>query len=245
MSCRTLHSVNIILFEVAETGRPLPLDDPRAVHILQVLRRQTGESFDAGLIDGPRGKATLDAIGESTLTLSFAWGVEPPPLEPITLIVGLPRPQTARKVLEEAAALGVQAMHFVTSERGDPGYAQSRLWTTDEWRRHLIMGAEQAFSTRLPPVTAGRGLAEVVGQVEVGGTRVALDNYESPRALGATGLTAPVTIAIGPERGWTGAERELLRSAGFRFVHLGERVLRVETACVASIALVRAELGSM
>jgi RsmE family RNA methyltransferase len=55
----------------------------------------------------------------------------------------------------------------------------------------------------------------------------------------------PVVIAVGPERGWSARERTLLRDAGFRCVHLGERVLRVETACVASISLVRAQLGRM
>jgi 16S rRNA (uracil1498-N3)-methyltransferase len=237
--------VNLVLFEPGETRQPLPLDDPRARHVLQVLRRATGDSFDAGLLDGPRGKATLDAVERGGLRLSFTWGEEPPPLEPIFLVVGLPRPQTARKVLEEATALGVSAMHFVTGERGDPGYAQSRLWTTGEWRRHLIAGAAQAFSTRLPRVTWGVSLDEAVAATSAPGTRIALDNYEAPEALGAIEVTEPVTIAIGPERGWTQSERTLLRAASFRFAHLGERVLRVETACVASIALVRAGLGRM
>lgn len=237
--------MNIVLFDTEEIDRPLPAGDPRALHVLQVLRRVPGDSFDAGLIDGPRGKATLKAIEPGGLRLSFAWGEPPPPLEPITLIVGLPRPQTARKVLEEATALGVEAMHFVTSEHGDPGYGQSRLWTTDEWRRHVIAGAAQAFTTRLPQVSAGRSIDEVIDTVDAAGTRLALDNYESPDALGALLLTAPVTLAIGPERGWTQAERERLRAAPFRFAHLGERVLRVETACVASIAIVRAGLGRM
>jgi len=187
----------------------------------------------------------IEAIDAAGLRLRFQWAKEPPPLEPVTLVIGLPRPQTARKVLEEATALGVQAMHFVTSERGEPGYGRSRLWTSGEWRRHIIAGAEQAFSTRLPAVTWDRSLAEAVQGADLGGTRLALDNYESPEALGSTEAIAPVTIAVGPERGWTQAERGLLRDAGFRFVHLGERVLRVETACVAAIAMVRTALGSM
>jgi RsmE family RNA methyltransferase len=235
----------LILFEPYEVSRPLPLNDPRAKHVLDVLRRGVGDSFDVGLINGPRGKATVEGIDAGSLRLSFTWGEEPPALEPVTLIVGLPRPQAARKVLEEATTLGVQAMHFVTSERGEPGYVQSRLWSTGEWRRHVIAGAEQAFSTRLPAVTWGRGLAEAVCALDAPGPRLALDNYESPSAMGEVAMAAPVTIAIGPERGWTGGERELLREAGFQFVHLGERVLRVETACVAAITLVRAGLGSM
>ena len=237
--------VNLILFDPDETQRPLLPDDRRARHVLEVLRRRVGDSFDVGLIDGPRGRATIVSLDAAGLSLSFEWGEEPPPIEPITLIVGLPRPQTARKVLEEATALGVSTMHFVTSERGDPGYGQSRLWSSGEWRRHVIAGAEQAFTTRLPAVTWGRRLTDVFEDLAAGGSRLALDNYDAPVGLGAIEAASPVTIAIGPERGWVDGERGVLRDAGFHFVHLGERVLRVETACVAAVALARAKLGSM
>jgi len=237
--------VNLILFELKETQRPLPLDDRRARHILEVLKRKPGEDFEAGLIDGPRGKSVLEAIDETALHLRFVWGPEPPALEPITLIVGLPRPQTARKVLEEATALGVSAMHFFCSELGERSYSQSKLWNSDEWRRHLNAGAEQAFSTRLPVVTWDRTLAAVTDGIAANGTRIALDNYGSPERLGALTVTAPVTLVLGPERGWSASERDLLREAGFHFAHLGERVLRVETACVAAITIARAGLGSL
>jgi 16S rRNA (uracil1498-N3)-methyltransferase len=235
--------VNIILFEPAETSQPLPLTDPRARHITGVLRFGTGDTFDAGIIDGPRGKATISAIDATAMRLEFAWGAEPPPLDPITLILGLPRPQTARKILEEATALGVAAMRFVTADRGEPNYANSRLWTTAEWRRHLVAGAAQAFSTRLPGVSCGGNLRDAVAALPPGGTRLALDNYEGSIRLSAASVTAPVTLAIGPERGWSPSERDQLRANGFGLAHLGERVLRVETACVAAIALIQAKLA--
>jgi hypothetical protein len=58
--------VNLILFAPAETTTPLPRTDPRALHILRVLRRQRGETFDCGLINGPRGKATVTALDAQT-----------------------------------------------------------------------------------------------------------------------------------------------------------------------------------
>jgi RsmE family RNA methyltransferase len=52
-----------------------------------------------------------------------------------------------------------------------------------------------------------------------------------------------VVLAFGAERGWSAAERALLRESGFTFAHLGERVLRTETACLVAITLIRAKLG--
>jgi RsmE family RNA methyltransferase len=237
--------VNIILFSPAEVELPLPRRDPRARHILEVLRRAPGGDFDAGLINGPRGKATLREITDETLILSFTWGAPPPPLAPIHLIVGLPRPQTARDILREGTTLGLAAMDFVRTERGDPGYGQSSLWSSHEWEDLLIAGAAQAFCTRLPVVRHGLTLAEAIAGRSAERTLVALDNYEAPvslRDLELTGRPA-VTLALGAERGWSAAERNLLLQHGFLFAHLGDRVLRTETACIAAVTLLKAKLG--
>jgi 16S rRNA (uracil1498-N3)-methyltransferase len=238
--------VNIILFSPEEVQLPLSGKDFRARHILGVLRRKPGDTFDAGLIGGPRGKGTLLAVGaDGALTLSFAWGEAPPPPAPLRLLVGLPRPQTARDILREGAALGVAAMDFVRTERGEPSYARSSLWSSREWESLLVAGAAQAFCTRLPAVRHGHTLAEAVEALPSAGTRLALDNYESPGPLGQVTVAAGTTVvlAIGSERGWSAAERALLLQRGFLFVHLGERVLRTETACIAAISLLRAKLG--
>jgi RsmE family RNA methyltransferase len=238
-----LRIVNIILFEPEETEQPLPLQDPRARHIVDVLRRSPGESFDAGLIDGPRGKATLLAAGPDGLNLAFEWGDEPPPLYPVSLVIGMPRPQTARKILQEATSLGVSAMSFVRSDRGETSYGQSTLWSSGEWRRHLIAGAQQAFCTRLPRVEFGPAIGDVCAALPEGGCRLALDNYEAARPLARVELDVPVTLALGPERGWSEGERGILREQGFELVHLGERVLRTETACLAAVTLVVQSAG--
>jgi len=254
---RPPYSLNLVLFEPSEISAPLPRSDPRAQHVLDVLRRKEDEPFDVGIVNGPRGKATLTAITQNAITLAFSWGEAPPPTSPLTLLIGLPRPQTARKILQEATALGVAAIHFVATERGEPSYADSTLWSSGEWRRHLLAGAAQAFCTRIPEVSFGKKLSEAIAGLSPQATRVALDNYESPVSLAATvklhatanttqtaaGGGPFVVLALGSERGWTGAERDLLRANGFTLAHLGPRVLRAETACVAAIAIVKSSLG--
>ncbi|MFT3869129.1 MAG: RsmE family RNA methyltransferase [Nibricoccus sp.] len=238
--------MNIVLFEPEEIAAPLPRTDPRAIHILEVLRRQKDDTFDAGLINGPRGKATLVEISSTTLGLAFAWGEPTHPLPPITLLIGLPRPQTARKILQEATALGVGELHFVTTERGETSYANSTLWTSGEWRRHLIAGTAQAFCTRLPKITHGRDIAGLLPNLPPDAMRIALDNYEASTDLASAlkGCAAkPVILAVGSERGWAPAERTTFRENRFALAHLGPRVLRTETAVVAALAIVRSTLG--
>jgi RsmE family RNA methyltransferase len=74
--------------------------------------------------------------------------------------------------------------------------------------------------------------------------RGALDLYEASEPLGRIALAAPVVLAFGPERGWSDSERDRLRDHGFTLAHLGSRVLRVETAVVAAVSVVKARLGT-
>lgn len=237
--------MNLILFTSEEIARPLPLADPRARHLLDILRRDVGGTFDAGLINGPLGKGTVEAIGPAGITLSYAWDDPPPALPPLHLLVGLPRPQTARDILRDATALGVAAIHFVGTERSEPGYARSTLWTSDEWMRKLREGAAQAFDTHLPIVEHHASLASGLEKFSSASWRLALDNYEATAALADVPESGqrPVVLALGAERGWSIGERATLRAAGFALVHLGRRVLRTETACVAAVTLLKARLG--
>ncbi len=239
--------MNLVLFEPNELDRPLPRDDRRARHILAVLRRGVGDTFDAGLVNGPRGKATLTAIDDTGLALSFTWGPPPDARPPLALIVGLPRPQTARDILRDATTLGATAIHFVRTEKSEPSYAQSTLWSSGEWRRHVLAGAEQAFDPAVPDVTFAHPLPAAVALFAATSTRLMLDNYEGAAALGSFHVMRekPVVLAIGAERGWSAAERTLLRNHEFAAVHLGTRVLRAESAVTAALAIVRAKLGLM
>jgi 16S rRNA (uracil1498-N3)-methyltransferase len=243
--------LNLVLFEPHELTAPLPRTDPRATHILTVLRRAEGDTVDAGVINGPRGKATVAAITSEALALSFAWDATLAPLLPTTLIIGLPRPQTARDILRDATTLGATCIHFIATERTDPNYATSTLWTSGEWRRHCLAGAAQAFDTRIPEVTWTHTLASALASLP-GSTpspdsarRLALDNYEASAPLQVCHLisdklsdyTEQLILAFGPERGFGPTDRAALRAAGFTLAHLGPRVLRVETAVVAALAI--------
>lgn len=239
--------MNLILFESSELDRPLPRMDRRATHILEILRRQPGDTFDVGQVNGPRGKATLNAINPTELVLSFQWSGPAPLPESVTLLIGLPRPQTARDILRDATTLGVAAMHFVRTEKSDGNYARSTLWSSGEWRRHLISGAEQAFDTWIPEVTFDRTLRGALSMLPASSLRVALDNYEAPTRLSELSFssTSACVLAIGGERGWTADDREVLRLHQFTFANLGSRVLRTETATVAALTLLRGKLGWM
>lgn len=234
--------MNLVLFEPGELGAPLPRTDLRAVHILTVLRRAIGDAFNAGVVDGPIGSATLESVDDRELRFAFTPTRQPPPVPDITLVVGMPRPPTARDILRDATTMGVRAIHFVSTERTHEGFATSSLWREDEWRKLLVQGAAQACDTQLPIVTWTHSLIGALAHAPPGDW-LALDNYEAAGPLSAwqpAVENTPIVLAIGPERGWGPRDRERLRTAGGTLLHLGPRVLRVEMAVVAALALLQA-----
>ncbi len=238
--------MNLVLFEPDEVGRPLPADDPRALHITRVLGRRPGEPFDAGVVGGGRGKAAIVSVAEGGLQIELRITGEAPALYPVTLLFGACRPVAAQRILREATTLGVEAIWVFGADRAEPSYLKASLWSPAGWREHLVAGAAQAFTTLVPAVRVFESLDAVAAAVAAAARQgpvdaLALDNYEAEQPLRAWVPAAPSTlVAVGPERGWSARERHLLRSSGFRLAALGERVLRSETACVAGIALVLA-----
>lgn len=233
--------MNLVLITPDEAATGFPSEDARARHLRETVGLAVGGAFHVGVENGLRGIATITALAPK-LAFSVAWEKSTQARLPLSVLVGLPRPQTAKKVLHDLASLGAARIIFFESVKGDPGYLTSSLWKDGEWREHVLKGTEQACSTLVPEVTRVGSLAEAVALVAADAWKVALDPYE---AAGAPELSTPAkaaVLAIGPERGFAEAERATLRSAGFGFAHLGDRILRVEAAALVGGALMLAQL---
>ena len=229
----------LITADEAKSG--LNPDDPRARHLRETVGLAVGGIFHVGIENGQRGIATVMALAPK-FSFTVAWEKSAQRRLPLTVLVGLPRPQTAKKVLHDLASLGAARIIFFESAKGDPGYLTSSLWKDGEWREHVLKGTEQACSTLVPEVTRVGSLIEAIGFIDATAWKLALDPYE---AAGAPEISAPAkaaVLAIGPERGFADEERAALRTAGFAFAHLGDRILRVEAAALVGGALMLAQL---
>jgi len=237
----TFGEVNLVLITADEAVSGLAADDARARHLRETVGLAVGGSFHVGVENGLRGIATI-ATTAPKLTFAVAWEKSAQPRLPLTVLVGLPRPQTAKKVLHDLASLGAARIVFFESEKGDPGYLTSSLWKDGEWREHVLKGTEQACSTLVPEVTRVGSLAEAIALADASAWKLALDPYEATVTPGPSASANAGVLAIGPERGFGDGERRDLRAAGFAFAHLGDRILRVEAAALVGGALMLAQL---
>lgn len=118
----------------------------------------------------------------------------------------------------------------------------------ERYRAQVRAAAQQSRCGLLPRVDPVSGLAEALALVA--GAALKLLLWEDPRAIplrSALPAAAPASVAVlvGPEGGFTGDEVEQAVAAGFVPVSLGRRILRAETAAVASAAILAYALNDI
>ncbi|MCL2044209.1 MAG: 16S rRNA (uracil(1498)-N(3))-methyltransferase [Treponema sp.] len=242
--------MNIILFEQHETGKPLPKRDERTIHLLKVLHKKPGDTFDAGVFDGGLCTGTIEKIDtDGSLAFSLGPQTASSPRLPIRVGVGFPRPIQIRRLLRDLSSLGVEAVDLFGTELGEKSYRDTKLFEAGGARAALIEGAAQSRDTTIPRLSVFNRLADwLQSDLNPSGQAllVAADNVRPQGTMPQIPcLKQPVVLAIGPERGWSDRERDVLEAAGFVRLSLGRRALRTETACVAATILAIEKIGEM
>lgn len=145
-------------------------------------------------------------------------------------------------VLQKGTELGAAGFQIAVSERSQyrlpEGKREARL---ERWQKIIIEAAEQSGRTAIPDLSYRNSLAEVEWQPQA----YALHPQAAlPFAVvrhdfsGATGIS----LAIGPEGGFSARDLELLQASGCRSMSFGPRIMRTETAAPALLAAIAAVL---
>lgn len=155
--------MNICLFTTEEIKNPLPKNDERAKHIVKVLHKKAGDSFDAGVIGGAAGVATITKISdEGEIFFDFEPKSAGKKLYPLTLIIGFPRPIQLRRLLRDVAGLGVQKVILCGTDLTEKSYLDSNVVSDGSAYQMLLDGTAQAASTHVPVLEVAKSLDEAV-----------------------------------------------------------------------------------
>lgn len=230
--------MNLLLLrpEEAADGGTVRLTDRRANHVRDVLRAETGRQLRCGVLDGPLGQAVVESVDAESVTLAIQLESAPPPRPTDVLLIAAPRPKVLRRLVADATALGFGTIVVFRSWHVDRSHLESRSVTPDALGAHVLEGLEQARRTWRPQVLF-EPLFRPFIEDRLDGIATPDHRYVAhPSAdthLVAHPPAGPFTLAIGPERGFTGFEVELFETRRFRAVHAGTHPLRVETATAA------------
>jgi len=242
--------VNIILLEEHELGRSLSRRDERTVHLVKVLHKKAGDTFEAGILGGMKGTGKIEKINfDGSVFITVNANEPPPPRLPLRVAAGFVRPIQIRRLLRDLSNIGVSAIDLVGAEMGEKSYRDTKLMEDGGAHAALVEGAVQARDTRIPALTVYDSLDKWlrIAPWKSSDDRhtpllAAMDNVRSEGSIFNTGTSRSAVLAVGPERGWSDRERELFEQAGFLRLSMGNRALRAETACAAAAVLVMGKI---
>jgi 16S rRNA (uracil1498-N3)-methyltransferase len=220
-------------------GVAVTLEGPPANYLANVLRLAAGAQVK--LFDNVSGEWLAEIVdaGRKKVTLNLHWRLrEREEVPDLWLLFAPLKRGRIDWMVEKATELGVARLIPVLTQRTivdklNPG----RLFA------HAIEAAEQCERTALPELAAPRKLDALLGDWPVGRTLYFADEAGG-NPLADAAERGPAAILIGPEGGFTDAERTALRAVPqVRRVSLGPRILRADTAAVAAVSLWMAAAG--
>jgi 16S rRNA (uracil1498-N3)-methyltransferase len=241
--------MNLLLFESKEItpDGTIVLNDRRSQHIIRVLGCKPGDTVRAGMINGPVGSGEILAIGEerenAEVVLRFTAEGRAPDQPAVDLIMGLVRPIMLKKILAQAASLGVGRIFLINANRVEKSFFGTSLLEDEKYRTYLIEGLEQAKDTYLPQVSIHERfrpfVEDFIPTIAKTYSRMLVAHPEAGEGLKqivGTEISGRTLLAVGPEGGWVDFEIEKFVEQSFVPASLGNRVLRTDTAVVTLLA---------
>lgn len=145
-------------------------------------------------------------------------------------------------MVQKATEMGVARLSPVLTQ-----HTIAERVNTERMRANVIEASEQCGVLRVPVVDEPKKLTAVLEGWDADRTLIFCDedaDLADPVAALKQVSRGPLAVLIGPEGGFSEAERALISSKTYtKPISLGPRIMRADTAAVAALALVNAVLG--
>jgi 16S rRNA (uracil1498-N3)-methyltransferase len=221
------------------TERQRRLNRDQSHYLLRVLRLKPGAQLYCFNGQGREWVASVESIERRECLISLGNTVrERSPTEaPITLAVGWLKGAAMDTVVQKATELGVDHIAILQTERSNVALDEKRTANKlQHWRSIAISASEQSGRLFVPQIAQPLSLADfLAGAIDA--QRFLLDLDSPPLDAGETPV--PTTLLVGPEGGWSDAERALVKRHRIPSGGLGELTLRAETVPLAALAAIR------
>ncbi|QDU95323.1 16S rRNA (uracil(1498)-N(3))-methyltransferase [Lignipirellula cremea] len=227
--------------ETPVAGPAIELGPLEAQHLTRVMRAKVGDPLIVFDNSGAEFAAEVASIRRSAVEVRILERREIDRESPcrITIAAALPKGDRQKTMVEKLVELGVSTLVPLETTRQVARLSDNVL---DRLRRTVIEASKQCGRNRLMEITEGATLPDWVQAADPQAARWLAHPGGQPLYSLATAASpaAGVCCAIGPEGGFTDEEVALAEAAGWRWISLGPRILRVETAAMALAAVLGA-----
>jgi 16S rRNA (uracil1498-N3)-methyltransferase len=238
--------IRLYVDHALQAGQTVDLSREQANYLFNVMR--LGQGAEVALFNGRDGEwralvAEAGKRGGSLVCDSQTAPLMPPP--DLWLLFAPIKKARTDFIVEKATEMGAARIMPVQTD-----FTNAERIRQDRLQAHAIEAAEQCGGTFVPEVSDLQRLDRVLADWPAGRGLIFADETAVGRSALLPELVAPDTsgrgwaILIGPEGGFSTAERERLRALPFVTpIALGPRILRADTAAVAALTLFQTRLG--
>ena len=224
-------------------GAELALDHGQTHYLASVMRQGVGDELL--LFNGRDGewRVRIGAVTKRAVAVKAEAMIRPQTIGPdVELLIALVKRGRLETIVEKAAELGARRVRPVLTERTNADRARVERLTAI-----ATEAAEQTGRLDVPEVTEPIKLDKLLKAWEPGRRLLFCDEAGDARPIPEALKGQPVgpwAILIGPEGGFSPAERERLRVLDYAVpATLGPRILRADTAAISALTLWQTALG--
>lgn len=237
-----MNSINRYYLPAGRWGAcELVLDGDEAHHCVRVLRQKVGDwivvfdgvgrSVKCQIISADKSRVVLERDGEEVMQQrGFA----------LHLAQAIPKAGNMELIFQKAVELGVASIQPLSTENT---VVKADAKKVQKWQRIALEACKQCGQNWLPEVHPVRSLKEWMSAREKVDLEVvaALDprSKEMKEVLNQQDATQAARLLVGPEGDFSQREYDTAIESGFQPVSLGEIVLRVETATLYCLSVMR------
>ncbi|MFH1436111.1 MAG: RsmE family RNA methyltransferase [Pseudomonadota bacterium] len=231
-----------------EPGQTLDLIGEKYHYLSRVLRCRKGEKIMVGNGRGSFYFGELSYMDRDKVQVSV---LEPVKIVwedrvPTFLIQSMPKGNKIERIIRGATELGVSEVHPVISKRTLTRFDGNKIQDKNQrFKRIAQEAARQCGRPTLPVVGDILDFPEVVEQFAEKQDVLKIIFWEAEEKLGIhealreSSSISSVVLAIGPEGGWAEDEVMLAKNAGFHSIKFGHGILRVETAAISFLSMIK------
>ncbi len=223
-----------------------------ARHLRASLRTRIGETLWLGTENRQRFLVRITQVDRRHLTGQVLEHQAGPTSASPRVILGqaLLKGEKMDWLIQKATELGTASLIPLLTERGIARPPASRIPTQQQrWQQIALEAAQQSERWDLLEVLPAREATEFFTEPPAHSLRIILCERRAGHSLSSLPLPSDpesvVSLAIGPEGGWTSEEVRVALEHGFVPVSLGGRILRAETAALTSVSILQSRFGEL
>lgn len=242
-----MRKLRFFITDPLKVKQQITLEQDLSHQIIRVLRLQINDQIYLFNNSGNEYKAIITNIARNAVTVLIN-DVSDASLEsPCKINLGqvLGKGEKMDFIIQKATEMGVHSITPLFSEFAvKKNIAERSVTKLEHWQRIAIAACCQCWRNIVPKINPAQ---DVFAWIEQNNDplKLLLSTHVQAKHLLDLNAATSISILVGPEGGFSEDEIAFANANGFQHISLGPRILRTETAALATLAILQAKFGDL